>query len=138
MIGNQPLTQTAMAILDHIILKVNDLEDSVRFYTDIMGFEDVGQDGPFTVLRVSETFQIQLAPWTTQGYEHYAFALSKASFDAVFERLRANEIPYGPSFHDVGSNQGPGEETGARGPAPTLYFNDPNKHLIEIRTYDLV
>jgi|HubBroStandDraft_6_1064221.scaffolds.fasta_scaffold450909_3 catechol 2,3-dioxygenase-like lactoylglutathione lyase family enzyme len=22
------------------------------------------------------------------------------------------------------------------GPAPTLYFNDPNKHLIEIRSYE--
>jgi hypothetical protein len=31
--------------------------------------------------------------------------------------------------------QSTGEEAGARGPAPTLYFNDPNKHLIEIRTY---
>ncbi|MEN3329983.1 MAG: hypothetical protein V7638_4790 [Acidobacteriota bacterium] len=31
---------------------------------------------------------------------------------------------------------GPGVETGARGPAPTLYMNEPNKHLIEIRTSD--
>ena len=39
------------------------------------------------------------------------------------------------AFDVVGSNTGPGEETGARGLAPTLYFNDPNKHLLEIRTY---
>ena len=36
----------------------------------------------------------------------------------------------------VGTNTGPGEESGARGRAPTLYFNDPNKHLLEIRTYE--
>ncbi len=29
----------------------------------------------------------------------------------------------------------PGRESGARGMAPTLYFNDPNKHLVEIRCY---
>jgi hypothetical protein len=29
-----------------------------------------------------------------------------------------------------------GIESGARGPAPTLYMNDPNMHLIEIRTYE--
>lgn len=30
----------------------------------------------------------------------------------------------------------PGVEDGAHGPAPTVYCNDPNRHLIEIRTYD--
>ena len=125
-----------MSTLDHIILKVNDLDESVLFYTKIMGFENVGQDGPFTVLRVSDTFQLQLAPWNTDGYEHYAFALSRQEFDDVFSRVKSSGIDYGPSFHQVGTNEGPGEESGARGPAPTLYFNDPNKHLIEIRTYD--
>jgi hypothetical protein len=50
--------------------------------------------------------------------------------------MKAKGIPYGDSFHAVGNNLGPGVESGARGPAPTLYMNDPNKHLIEIRTYD--
>jgi catechol 2,3-dioxygenase-like lactoylglutathione lyase family enzyme len=125
-----------MAALDHLILKVNDLAASVGFYTDIMGFTDSGTDGPFTVIRVGEGFQIQLAPWKTEGYEHYAFAVSRAEFDAIFERVKSAGIEYGPSFHEVGANQGPGEESGARGAAPTLYFYDPSRHLIEIRTYD--
>jgi catechol 2,3-dioxygenase-like lactoylglutathione lyase family enzyme len=54
-----------MPILDHLILKVNDLEESIAFYTNVMGFENVGQDGPFTVIRVNDGFQIQLAPWQT-------------------------------------------------------------------------
>ena len=125
-----------MATLDHVILKVNDLEESIAFYTEIMGFENAGQDGPFTVIKVNKAFQIQLAPWNTDGYEHYAFAVSRAEFDSIFDRVRSRGIEYGPSFHEVGSNEGPGEEVGARGSAPTLYFNDPNKHLLEIRTYD--
>ena len=76
-----------MAILDHMILKVNDLEASVAFYTGVLGFSAAG-------------------------------------------------IAYGPTFDSVGTNTGPGEESGARGTAPTLYFNDPNKHLLEIRTYE--
>ena len=51
-------------------------------------------------------------------------------------RVKSAGIEYGPSFDSVGSNTGPGLETGARGAAPTLYFNDPNRHLIEIRAYD--
>lgn len=124
-----------MPTIDHIILKVNDLEESVDFYTSIMGFQNEGQDGPFTVVRVSDSFQLQLAPWKTDGFEHYAFAVSAAEFEAIFDRVKAHGIGYGPNFHTVGSNEGPGEEAGARGSAPTLYFNDPNQHLIEIRTY---
>lgn len=124
-----------MAQLDHIILKVNDLEASVDFYTSIMGFVNEGMDGPFTVIRTGPSFQMQLAPWGTEGYEHYAFAVSPEDFDMIRGRLEAAGIDHGPTFDSVGANSGPGTESGARGNAPTLYFNDPNRHLIEIRTY---
>ncbi len=125
-----------MTKLDHLILKVNDLDASVAFYTEIMGFADEGTDGPFTIIRVSDDFQIQLAPWGTPGFEHCAFAVSRVTFDEVFARVRGAGIDYGPTFDTVGSNTGPGVESGARGDAPTVYFNDPNRHLIEIRCYD--
>jgi catechol 2,3-dioxygenase-like lactoylglutathione lyase family enzyme len=125
-----------MAELDHIIWKVNDLEKSVAFYTSILGFEAAGTDGPFTVLKVTESFQIQLAPWGTEGNEHLAFAVSASEFEAIFSRIKDAGVDYGPSFHDVGANTGPGVESGARGEAPTLYFTDPNNHLLEIRTYE--
>jgi len=125
-----------MATLDHLILKVNDLAESVAFYTQLLGFAHAGTDGGFTVLRAGPSLQLQLAPWGTPGFENYAFAVSRPEFDAIFERLRAAGIAYGPTFDSVGSNAGPGTETGARGAAPTLYFNDPNRHLLEIRWYD--
>lgn len=124
-----------MAQLDHIILKVNDLQASIDFYTRVMGFENHGEDGPFTVIRAGSHFQMQLAPWGTPGFEHYAFSVSKSDFDAIFRRVQASGIEYGPTFDSVGDNSGPGVESGARGEAPTVYFNDPNNHLIEIRTY---
>ncbi len=126
--------------IDHLILKVNELDASVAFYTEVMGFSSEGMQDPFAVIRVSDTFQLQLAPWGTEGFEHLAFAVSQDQFDAIFSRVKDRAIDYGPSFHDVGEhnvgdNVGPGEEVGAKGAAPTLYFYDPNKHLIEIRTY---
>lgn len=125
-----------MPTLDHLIMKVNDIESSIAFYTEILGFVAEGIDGPFAVIRVGPDCQIQLAPWGTSGFEHYAFAVSRDDFAKVFDRIKAAGIAYGPTFDSVGTNSGPGEESGARGLAPTLYFNDPNKHLIEIRTYD--
>jgi catechol 2,3-dioxygenase-like lactoylglutathione lyase family enzyme len=68
-----------MATLDRIIMKVNDLDASVAFYTGVLGFTAEGTDGPFTVLRVGPDFLIQLAPWGTPGFEHYAFAVSRAA-----------------------------------------------------------
>ena len=124
-----------MATLDHLILTVNDREDSVRFYTDVMGFGHEGEDGPFSVIRVSPDTTLQLAPWGTEGGQHLAFALSPAEFEAAFERGRAAGLAYGDSFHDVGNMRGPGEEAGARGLAPTVYLFDPNGHLIELRHY---
>jgi catechol 2,3-dioxygenase-like lactoylglutathione lyase family enzyme len=125
-----------MATLDHIILKVNDIKASVAFYAGVLGFTEEGTDGPFTVLRAGPDFLIQLAPWGTPGFEHYAFVVSKDDFEGIFMRIKAANIAYGPTFDAVGTNTGPGQESGARGFAPTLYFNDPNKHLLEIRTYE--
>jgi catechol 2,3-dioxygenase-like lactoylglutathione lyase family enzyme len=125
-----------MATIDHLILKVNDVSASTDFYVNVLGFQLDGEDGPFTVIRVNDEFTLQLAPWGTSGNEHLAFALSNDDFNKVSARLKEKGIPFGDSFHTVGSNTGPGSESGARGFAPTLYMNDPNNHLIEIRTYD--
>src|SRR5882672_1963612 len=134
-----------MAAIDHLILNVNEISASVDFYTNVLGFQFEGEDGPFTVIRVSDDFTLQLAPWGTGGNEHLAFALSRQAFDDAFARVQEDDafarvqekaIPFGDSYHSVGNNSGPGVESGARGPAPTLYMNDPNNHLIEIRTYE--
>jgi catechol 2,3-dioxygenase-like lactoylglutathione lyase family enzyme len=125
-----------MAKIDHLILNINDVEKSVDFYVNILGFTLEGNDGPFTVIRVNEDFTLQLAPWGTEGDQHLAFALSREAFEKVLALLKQKGIPYGDSYHSVGTNSGPGMESGAKGLAPTLYMNDPNKHLIEIRSYE--
>jgi len=122
--------------LDYMILKVNDAEESVAFYTRVLGLGYEGTQGPFSVLRVTSAFTLQLAAWGSEGGEHLAFALEPKEFDAAFARIRDAGIAYGDSFHSVGNMKGPGEEAGARGNGRALYFFDPSKHLLEIRSYD--
>ena len=126
-----------MAIqLDHLILPVVDRDQSIEFFTEVLGCTYEGQREPFSVIRVTPDLTLQLAPWGTDGGMHLAFALPRAEFDAAFDRVRAAGIPYGDSFHAVGNMQGPGDEDGSRGPGKSVYFFDPNQHLIEIRHYD--
>jgi catechol 2,3-dioxygenase-like lactoylglutathione lyase family enzyme len=132
---DRAIRDSGVASIDHIIVKVDDLDESITFYTSVLGFENEGTDGPFTLLRIGPGCQLQLAAWGASGHEHYAFSVSKTEFDQIFRRIKEAGIAYGPTFDSVGTNTGPGEESGARGRAPTIYFNDPSKHLLEIRSY---
>ena len=73
-----------MTNIDHLILNVNDIPESVDFYINVLGFKLEGEDAPFTIIRVSEDFTLQLAPWGTKGNEHYAFSMSRADFERTF------------------------------------------------------
>jgi catechol 2,3-dioxygenase-like lactoylglutathione lyase family enzyme len=123
------------AQLDHLILMVNDPQASADFYTRILGFTADGERPPFRVMRVSRDFVIQLAPWGTKGGEHLAFAMSRDEVDAVLRRVREAGIAYGDAFDAVGNMRGPGEADGAGGATRSLYFFDPNQHLIEVLYY---
>lgn len=123
--------------VDHIILPVNDGDESVAFYRDIIGCAYEGEQEPFHVIRVSPSFTMQLAPWGTEGNMHVALAMSRTDFDAAFGRIRDAGIEYGDSFHSVGNMQGPGAEPGARGPGEAVYCFDPSHHLVEIRHYEV-
>ena len=126
-----------MAQIDHLILNVNELDPSVDFYINIMGFKPVaGEHGPYTEVRVSEDSTILLAPFGAKVSQHLAFALSRQDFDKTVALAKAAAVPHGSSWDNVGSNTGPGVEDGARGSAPTFYMFDPSKNLIEIRTYE--
>ena len=123
--------------LDHIILAVNDRAESIDFYTSIIGLHHDGDREPFSMLRVTPGFAIQIAPWGTTGGGHLAFAMSKSEFDSAFDRVKSAGIQYGDRFDAVGNMKGPGDEVASRGMGKAIYFFDPNKHLIEIRHYEL-
>jgi len=128
-----------MAIqLDHLILMVNDRAKTIEFYVGILGLKYEGERDPFSVIRVTPEFQIQIAPWGTKGGEHLAFAMPRKEFDEVFRRVIDGGLEYGDRFDTVGNMRGPGDEPfGARGSGKALYFFDPSRHLIEIRHYEV-
>ena len=123
--------------LDHLILNVNDREKSIDFYSRILGLAHEGarEGTPFSVIKVEPDFILKLAPFGTRGGEHLAFSMSREEFDHAFQRVREAGIEYGDSFDTVGNMRGPGDSGGARGACKSVYFFDPNRHLIEIAYY---
>lgn len=122
--------------LDHLILAVNDVEASLRFYTRVLGLAYQGERPPFSVVEVTPGLTLQLAPWGTAGGEHLAFSLSPDEFEAAFRRIREAGLPYGDAFDAADNMKGPGPSEGSRGACASLYLFDPSRHLIEILRYE--
>jgi catechol 2,3-dioxygenase-like lactoylglutathione lyase family enzyme len=51
--------------LDHLILPVVDRDQSIEFFTKILGCAYEGESEPFSVIRVTPDLTLQLAPWGT-------------------------------------------------------------------------
>jgi len=118
--------------LDHLILPVSDIETSVRFYYKALrlAYE------PVALLRVSPTLVLQLMQGPLQVSEHLAFSMSKPAFEETVARLKAADIPYGDNFDTVGNMKGPGRASGSRKHGHSIYFHDPDKHMLEIIHYE--
>jgi catechol 2,3-dioxygenase-like lactoylglutathione lyase family enzyme len=116
--------------LDHTIMHARDKRASAAFYVDVFGFSDPVSFGPF--LDVETANGVTLAILETDETiepQHYAFLVSDAEFDRIFERVKACELDH---WADPACKQ-PGRintHFGGRG----VYFRDPSGHLLEIIT----
>ena len=126
------------AALDHTIVPVNDQDESVEFYTKLLGFHYDGRGGMndvFAIIRLNDSFTLDLRRSDDVPSSHYAFAMDRAQFDQSFQAIKAAGIPYGDGPRDTANMRGPGISTGARGETLSVYFSDPSGHLLEIITY---
>ncbi len=128
-------------MIEHVALRITDLNRSIAFYRDVMGFSPVGRrkiaDGNIEqivfrvgedvlVLFFSDSFRSEKIPSQT-GVDHVAFSLEKNEYYQVIERLKKN----GVKIH-----RGEVKNLGAFGIGYATYFYDPDNIEIEIKRYD--
>ena len=80
-------------------------------------------------MRINETLTIDFDNWDNFERHHYAFKVSEAEFDGIFQRVRDEGLAYGSgpfSPDDMTVNH--------RGGGRGFYFKDPNGHLLEVLT----
>ena len=116
--------------LNHTIIWCSDKARSAAFLTAILGLPPARTFLHFLVVdlanNVSVDFYQKDGPVAPQ---HYAFLVDDGTFDAAFDRIRADAVAH---WADPARSR-PGEinnHYGGRG----LYFEDPDGHLMEIIT----
>ncbi|WP_232297991.1 VOC family protein [Nitrosospira sp. NpAV] len=117
--------------LNHTIVPSHNKVESARFYARVFGFDYIGEFHHFIVVKVNDTLSLDFDNNENYGPHHYAFKVPEGEFDGVFERLKAENIPYGSGPFEP-ENMRINHNDGGRG----VYFRDPGGHLLEMLTVD--
>ena len=126
--------------MDHIVLRVKDVEESLRFYSELLGLpvERVDQwragEVRFPSVRINADTIIDLfasdqetiSKEGARNQDHYCMVIEptdmealKASFEALGVEIQA----------------GPGKRWGSHGDGISLYIYDPDNNVVELRHY---
>jgi catechol 2,3-dioxygenase-like lactoylglutathione lyase family enzyme len=116
-------------VLDHTIVPAHDNEASAKFFAHIFGLDYHGAMSHFAPVRVNDDLVLDFDTRESFDWQHYAFKVSDAEFDAIFGRVKQEGLVYGSgpfTPDDMAINH----RNGGRG----FYFKDPNGHLLELLT----
>jgi catechol 2,3-dioxygenase-like lactoylglutathione lyase family enzyme len=116
--------------LDHLIVRVNDKQESAAFLAEILGLDSPVTLEPFEQVDTGNGVSIDFFDGEPPGHRmHLAFLVTEREFDEIFGRVRDRGLGY---WGDPSKNT-PNEindRDGGRG----VYFDDPSGHLWEILT----
>ncbi|WP_374565046.1 VOC family protein [Ideonella sp.] len=124
--------------IDHIVLRVVDLDKMLRFYVDVLGCrierrqDEIGlvqlRAGRSLVDLVPVDGKLGRAGGAAPGREgrnvdHFCFRVEPFDAEAIYQQLAAHGVPAGPV----------GQRYGAEGEGPSIYLDDPEGNTIELK-----
>ena len=129
-----------IAEMDHIVLRVRDIDVSLRFYTEVLGLrperltEFRSGKAPFPSVRLNDRTIIDLLPSPSKqpmdnrshNQDHYCMVIEPTDMAELVTQLQNIGV-------DV--KEGPVTRWGARGNGTSIYITDPDSNLIELRHY---
>ncbi len=137
-VTSQPLVK--ITEMDHIVLRVKDVEESLRFYTQVLGMsaERVEQwragEIRFPSARINadtiiDFFASDQEPIAREGIknqDHYCMVIEQTDMEALKDKFEALGV-------DI--QAGPGKRWGSHGDGISLYIYDPDDNVVELRHY---
>ncbi len=136
--GTQSEPLVTVTGLDHIGLRVRDVESSLGFYTGVLGLESErvnewrNGDVTFPSVRLDSSTLIDLfaasdgGELTANNQDHFCLEIEPIDL----ANLKTKCIKLGIGIHD-----GPGSRWGARGDGTSLYIYDPDNNVVELKFY---
>ena len=130
-----------MAILDHVGIRVSDLERSIRFYSDMFGFPLVDRRmlsnneveaammkvGDHSVIFLLYNPSFTSLPSSVEDRpDHFCLTFEPEDFNVVVSRLEKAGV-----FERLNCDLMP--RTGATGRSASKYILDPDNHQIEVK-----
>lgn len=119
-------------LFNHIALSVKDVDESVKFYQELLGLEEIentASNSKTRWLSFGEGKQLHLIPRPNakiKTNKAVHFALSTASFDEFIERLNELKVKYS-DWKDT-----PNKDYIRKDGIRQVYFQDPNTYWIEV------
>jgi len=121
--------------IDHIVLTVADMEKTIQFYTDVLGFQLVTFHNDRKALRFGDQ-KINLHQ-KAKEFEPKAGKPTCGSADLCFiSKTNLNDVLKELQEKHIEIIEGIVDRTGAMGKIKSIYFRDPDKNLIEISNYE--
>ena len=127
--------------LDHIVLRVRDMDASLAFYVEVLGLPPVNleefRSGEwyFPSVRLNEDTIIDLFSFSDmervpedapRNYDHFCMVIESMDMDELASQLQARGVRL---------KEGPSQKWGARGDATSIYIYDPDDNVVELRSY---
>jgi len=116
--------------LDHVVLRVADLDRAIRFYCEVLGCSEERRVESLNLVQLRagrsliDLIQAEGAPEVTGGNMDH-FALRIEPFDEA--ELRAHLAAHGVEAGEVARRYG------AEGHGPSLYIQDPDGNTVELK-----
>ena len=126
--------------LDHIGLRVKDVEASLRFYSELLGLKtervDEWRKGEigFPSVRLNADTLIDFF-LSEKKVDNANQEINQDHFCLVVERTDMEHLKTRLEELDVRIHNGPGKRWGAHGDATSLYIYDPDQNVVELRHY---
>ena len=137
-VQSQPLVK--ITEMDHIVLRNKDVEESLRFYTEVLGLQaervDRWRAGEIrfpsarinadTIIDFFGSDQEPVGKEGTKNQDHFCMVIEPTDM----EELKNKFVEMG-----VAIQAGPGKRWGSHGDGISLYIYDPDDNVVELRHY---
>ncbi len=137
-VQSQPLVK--ITEMDHIVLRVKDVEASMKFYVEVLGLQPERVDqwragevrfpsarlNADTIIDFFASDQETIGRDGVKNQDHYCMVIEKTDMEELKAKFEAMGV-------DI--QAGPGKRWGSHGDGISLYIYDPDNNVVELRHY---